>query len=283
MNSTATVIALIACHNRRDRTVEALDALFSQSSDVKIRAVLVDDGSTDGTREAVEALPWPVEVVSGTGALYWAAAMAIAERTALRHNPDYLLWLNDDTVMDGDALERMLQVSSDQGHDAIIVGATRDPTSGAVTYGGRIRVSSWHPQRLALLPLADRPQRADTFNGNLLLIPRSVRQRVGPIDGVFPHAYADDDYGLRARRVGVDVIQAPGSLARCHRVVPREDAHQGWRARQHEKGLPLGAQIRFLKRHGGAAWPIVLAAQQAKWVLESLTRFSDVRREGKSP
>lgn len=268
MTGTVTLTALMACHNRRSSTVAALNALFIQKSRARVKAILVDDGSTDGTSEAVAALPWDVHVLHADGSLYWASAMALAERTAMVDKPDYLLWLNDDTIVDPDCLTTLLSVSQDYDDRAIVVGATRDPETGAVTYGGRFRSSRWHPQRLALLPLAAEPQSADTFNGNLVLIPRPVRQRVGPIDGAFPHAYADDDYGLRARSAGIPVIQAPGSLALCRRVDPGVVA-PGWRDRQQPKGLPLRAQARFLRRHGGPAWPLILLAQQAKWVWEA--------------
>lgn len=261
-----TVAALICCHNRRETTLASLRALFSGPTTAHLRAFLVDDGSTDGTTQAVQAQGWPVKVIAGDGSLFWAAAMALAERSAMQVGADFLLWLNDDTVIDETALDSLLSVSADFDHAAIVVAATRDPETGDLTYGGRRRTSRWHPQRLALMPPSPSPQTAETFNGNLVLVPRRVRLKVGPIDGLFPHAYADDDYGLRATRLGISVIQAPGTLATCPR--PEEQARESlpWSDLQQPQGLPLRAQARFFRRHGGPAWPLLVAGQQAKWL-----------------
>ena len=76
--------------------------------------------------------------LKATDPSYWAAGMAVAEQTAVRGNPGFLLWLNDDTILDQDALSRLL-ATADLHPGAIVVGATRDPLSGDLTYGGRLQ------------------------------------------------------------------------------------------------------------------------------------------------
>jgi GT2 family glycosyltransferase len=251
-------------------TVAAVRRALAQVSQNRVvRAFLTDDGSTDGTARAVVALNGPVTVIPGDGSLYWAAGMELAERAAMASDPDYLLWLNDDTLLDADALERLLAVH-EQHPDAIVVGATRDPDTGEVSYGGRRHVSRWHPQRFVKLESSDEVQRADTFNGNVVLVPRSVRDAVGPIDGRFPHSYADDDYGLRARSKGVPLLQAPGTIGECkgnEEGAVELRGPRAWRALQQPKGLPWRAQVRFLRRHGGRVWPLVFVGQQSKVLL----------------
>ena len=261
---------VMASHNRCSSTARSVRAILGQSSrDLDIEVFVTDDGSTDGTAETLREMGERVHVTSGDGSLFWAAGMALAERRAVRGRPDFLLWLNDDTVVDDGALAVLLSTSvSFPG--AVIVGATRDPVSGEPTYGGRVRLTRWHPQRLAPLPVSDEPQPADTFNGNLVLLPWATRQTVGPIDDRFPHAYADDDYGLRARELGVEIVQAPGTLAVCARGQAPDAAGRGltrWRSQQTPKGLPLKAQARFLRRHAGLWWPVLLAGQQVSWVV----------------
>lgn len=101
MTAPPLLVALLACHNRRALTLECLDGYFAQNvGDVQLACVVCDDGSTDGTAEAIAAAyPDRVDIVPGDGDLYWAAAMALAERRAMRRSPDYLLWLNDDTTL----------------------------------------------------------------------------------------------------------------------------------------------------------------------------------------
>lgn len=265
-DSIPTVAIIMTCHNRRDTTVRCLEAVKAQQGHgARLDLFVTDDGSSDGTADGIRQAWANATVLQGTGHLYWAAGMALAERAAVMTGPDYLLWLNDDTLLVPDAVERLLATAS-QHRGAIVVGATIDPATGERSYGGRLRPGR-HPQKLPALPLSDEPQRADTFNGNVVLVPWDVRQRVGPIDGLFPHAYADDDYGLRATAMGVPVLQAPGFVGSCRRNPPKQvprSLRARWTQQQSPNGLPWQAQLRYLKRHGGAAWPVWLVAGQAK-------------------
>lgn len=254
------VAVLMACYNRREKTLAALRALGDALTSAQYTVYLVDDESTDGTAEAViEQFPETV-VIHGDGALFWAASMCLAERFALRDRFDCLLWLNDDTELMPGVIDRMLELVGAQA-DSIIVGATVDPDSGQMTYGGRRRVDS-HPQRFSLVSIRDDLQEVDNFNGNCVLIPASVRDRVGPIDGSFPHAFADDDYGQRAIALGVRIVQAPSFVGFCS-VNPPGVAPQGftqrWKYYESPKVLPWRAQFRYMRRHGEANWPIWFA------------------------
>ncbi len=262
---THTVAVVMTCHNRREATSACIRALREQSTDgARVSLFVTDDGSTDGTSEAILAL-WPEATIQvGSGSLYWAAGMARAERAAVAGKPDYLLWLNDDTNLKPGALQTLLDLS-DELPGSIIVGAAEDPDTGELTYGGRIRID-WHPQRFRRLPASPEPQRADTFHGNVVLVPMTVRRRVGPIDGAFPHAYADDDYGLRATGLGIPIIQAPGTLATCRENLGPTNgsstARARWKQVQSPKGLPWRAQLRYLRRHGDWRWPAIFVGQQ---------------------
>ena len=258
---------LMASHNRREKTAACVRGLLAQvDSGVDVRLYLVDDGSSDGTAEAVIAAMPATTVIRGDGSLFWAAAMAVAESRALLDQPDYLLWLNDDTLLDADGLSRLVSASRAYP-DALIVGSTRDPFTGERTYGGRSRYG-WHPQRFRDLPISCDYQVADTFNGNVALVPLTVQQRVGTIDGAFPHAYADDDYGLRATAKGIRVLQIPGTIGTCESHPPILDRSLGlisrWRMLESPRGLPFRAQYRFLRRHGGPLWPLLLVGGYAK-------------------
>ena len=211
------VLAVImTSHNRRSLTVESISRVLEQRIDdrVAVRVYVTDDASTDGTAEAAAAIGARVTLIPGSGSLFWAAGMARAEIAAIADGFDYLLWLNDDTFLFPGALQLLLSVS-EQNPDAVVVGAAVAPGTDTAVYGARRRLSRWHPQRFELLPLASEVQEADTFNGNIVLIPRTVHDRIGEIDGGFPHAYADDDYGLRARASGLAVLQAPGAAGEC--------------------------------------------------------------------
>jgi GT2 family glycosyltransferase len=268
---------LIAAHNRRDTTVSCLRGFFAQAESfrpgtcdttVDLKVVLVDDGSSDGTTEAVQiAFPERVDIVTGDGSLYWAGGMALAHAVATRTPaPDYVLWLNDDTELEPDALIRLLDVARRPGHEdaagPIVVGALRSRRTGATTYSGATRLSK-RPRNIRVVDPTSKPQKIDTFNGNIVLVPHSAFALIGGPDPVFVHGNGDHDYGYRARAAGVPCLLAPGYLGWCERNSPRGTwrdpalpTTRRIRLLLGPKGLPLRSQISFSRRHGGFLWPV---------------------------
>jgi GT2 family glycosyltransferase len=258
-----TVAVVMACHNRREKTLGALRALAGQRRhDADVTVHLVDDGSTDGTSQAVRAEFPDAEILPGNGGLYWNGGMRVAAAAARRRDPDHYLWLNDDTVLDDAALRVLLDTAA-LHPGAIVVGSTRDPDTGVPTYGGVHRPFR-RPLRFELVPPADEPRECETMNGNCVLIPRAVASVVGNLDSAYTHGMGDYDYGLRARRYGLAVWMAPGTIATCARnpePVPGERPLRLELARLADvKGLPPRDWLVFSRRWAGPAWPVYWAS-----------------------
>jgi GT2 family glycosyltransferase len=255
------LIAIIACHQRRDLTREALRSFFDQDTEVpriSVSAVVVDDGSTDGTTEMIENEFPRAKVVAGDGSLYWSGGMRLAEDVARTADYTWLLWLNDDVALDSDAIARLLVVA-DSCKGAIVVGAVRDPVTAETTYSG-LRLSRWHPLRATRVEPGPDPVPADTFNGNVVLVRREICEAVGGIDRAFVHSAGDMDYGLRARRLGFGIVVAAGHVGSCARgerpLLNAPTLWERWRVFIGPKGFPPRARARYLRRHGGALWPL---------------------------
>lgn len=262
----AVVAVLLTCHERREATLRCLDAIAAQDSAAAVRVFVVDAGSTDGTREALAARD--VELILRGPDVFWNGGMRIAWRVARREGPDFYLWLNDDTVLDGDALGRLLACHDDLAGGAgpaprIVVGSTRDPVDGRPTYGGVRRASARRPLAFDRVDPADRPLPVDTMNGNVVLVPADVAEVVGNLDPGFTHGMGDFDYGLRARARGVEVWLAPGTHGSCARnpaQPPARSVREAWRRLTGPKGLPLREWTRFARRHAGPLWPVYAAS-----------------------
>jgi GT2 family glycosyltransferase len=259
--------ALMTCHNRRASTVSCIAAFFSQELPPgwAPRVTLVDDASTDGTAEEVRARFPEVRIVGADGTLFWCRGMQRAWKHAAGENPDAYLWLNDDTLLLPGALRRLLEVWSGAkaaGMPAtIVVGAVRDPGTGQYVYGGQRRAGR-NPARVDPVGPSTRVESCDTFQGNCVLVPRDVFERVGLIDS-FQHGMGDTDYGLRAVRAGCRILVAPGYSAECpgnpkrgQWLNRRLGRRERWRLLRDRKELPPGDWLKFMRRHGGFAWPL---------------------------
>jgi GT2 family glycosyltransferase len=275
---STTIAVLIASHNRKEHTLTCLERLHAMGlPGIHLKIILVDDGSTDGTAGAV-AMAYPfVELINGSGDLFWGGGMRLAFDHAAPTRPDFLLWLNDDVVLDSDAIIRLLATHAslcvEQKALSIVVGSTRDLQTGDRTYGGVQRLSRL--RRMAFSPVAptDAPQLCETMNGNIVLLPRSVYSTVGNVDKRFTHAMADFDYGLRARSFGCQVFVAPGYLGTCSlnsQDGTFRDTSLTHRERMRHalttKGLPPREWVALCRRYGGPLWPALALAPYGRLI-----------------
>lgn len=279
--------ALLTCFNRVDKTLASLAALevSAARAGLAVTAVLVDDGSTDGTPARVrERFAW-VRVEENPGPpLFWCRGMHRAMQLGLEEQPDFLLLLNDDTMIYPEALADMVACLPPPGDAtlALVVGSTRDGVTGRHSYGGERRRSPQRPLSFDLVPPTAERQDIDTFNGNVVLLPAAVVQRVGLMDPVFEHAMGDIDYGLRARARGVRLILAPGFQGACSNNPLNgtfKDVSLPFRKRWlhllGRKGLPWRSWWVLTLRHGGWRGPAYFAWPYVKVLLEGVR---DLRR-----
>jgi GT2 family glycosyltransferase len=204
---------LVTCFNRRETTLRCLQSLAEQRvpAGYSLRTLLTDDGSTDGTGDAVRCEFPATTVVQGNGNQYWVGGTQQAWDAA--GEADFYLWLNDDVRLRPEALATLVAAYEAAGDPtAIVVGATCDPISGKTATGG-MSVASWFSASLIAPTGAVQP--CDTFNGNIVLVPRQAEERIGGLNTAFTHFFGDGDYGLRARKAGIPLLVAPGHLGEC--------------------------------------------------------------------
>lgn len=257
-----TIAVLIAVHNRLATTLACLEQLYTQPLEpgVQLRVFLVDDGSTDGTTQAIQQQYPQVDLLQGNGHLFWGGAMRLAFQTAMNQGFSHYLWLNDDTHLHPGALQRLLNCSRQEGPHSVVVGSVQDPQTFQLTYGGlhAPRGKVW--QMEVIQPTSD-VQTAGSMHGNCVLIPDQVARKVGVIDHRFPHRLGDVDYGLRVIKAGYTIKVVPQFVGYCANNpvtaswFGAQHAWQSrWKAISQIRGLPLIPYAQFCHRHYGYLW-----------------------------
>ncbi|WP_158241539.1 glycosyltransferase family 2 protein [Novosphingobium sp. TH158] len=208
-----SIAVLMTCHNRRALTLRCLETLRGQAGFRAADLFLVDDGSSDGTGDAVLAAMPDANVIRGDGSLFWNGGMRRAWEAAQASGRrfDFFLWLNDDVELAPGALAMLVadaDASAARGSPVIVAAATTDPDTGGLTYGAHRRSDPRRPLRMGLVAPTGRPEAVDTISGNIVLVSAATADAIGIISPVFTHIFGDLDYGLRAGAAGVPVMLA---------------------------------------------------------------------------
>ncbi|WP_052257254.1 glycosyltransferase family 2 protein [Flavobacterium sp. AED] len=262
MTSISTIAVLLTCHNRKEKSLQCLKALYEQQGlvvDFKLEVFLVDDGSTDGTALATKNQFPSVNVIQGNGNLYWNQGMRLAWKTAAATKDyDFYFWLNDDTLLDINALVNLIETynlatSLDQ-KEVIITAACRTALEYDIfSYGGRIETGPVVPN--------GSPQRCKYINGNAVLISKAIYKELGNLCNDYTHGMGDFDYGLRALKADFGCYTTSDYVATCPPnegipgwCNPNFPLKKRWKLLHSPLGLNIREYIKFRKKFWGSQW-----------------------------
>jgi len=264
------IIALTTCFNRRDITLRALESLQQQSlpPGYSMEICIVDDGSSDGTSNAIQSAFSDVTILNGNGELYWAGGMRFGwDNYVERQDMDYLLVFNDDVKLFPNAIEKLiaaaLEVKISGCEDFVISGSFCEPKTNTVAYGGLRRSSRWHPLRFSKIEPTANIQECDTLNMNLALISNHALRQIGFLSSGYIHGKADYDFGLRLREKGGRVVLAAGFIGECGKNSTKGTSNEPgisfkerWDRLTSIKEQSPGQRALYYRRHSGLLWPI---------------------------
>ena len=213
------VAIIIPVHNRKYVTLGCLDQLRRTiSGNIFYDIIVIDDGSTDGTHEAIRQYYPEVILLEGDGNLWWAGGV----NQGLKHiqdtsSCDYILILNDDTVFFDDTLQNLLRCALKHGERTVCSPLVIDQQSGRIYNAGRKRqglLQKLRPQCKGEYPGSHFSETidCDSVGTRFALMPRGIIHDVGYFDqDKFPHGYSDIEYFLRAKRAGYKILVVTNS------------------------------------------------------------------------
>jgi len=239
------VSVVLVLHNRAELTLRCLRSLAAQAT-VSFEVIVVDNASTDRTRDLIERLVGARVLVNPVNQGF-LLAVNLAARVA---QGELLLLLNNDAeLMPGslDAAVSVLRAMPDVG----AVGGKLVLPDGRLQEAGSIiwRDGSCQGYARGEAPLAPETmfrRDVDFCSGAFLLTRRDLFVELGGFDERFQPAYYEDaDYCVRAWQAGKRVVYEPRAVALHVEFASTRVA---------SRALDLQAARRLIFRHKHAAW-----------------------------
>jgi GT2 family glycosyltransferase len=213
LTATPVVWVVVLNWNRPEDTRLCVESL--QAGDyAELRILVVDNGSDVDKYEELCAAVSGVEIVRSEDNLGFAAGNNIGIRHALDRDADYVLLVNNDTVVAPDMIGMLVEVME------------RDPTfgvAGPIIYymdqpqevwfaGYRIKGELYVLRRgLRLEPPLQPVEDVDFVSGCGMLLRREMVERVGVFSSEYFMYYEDLDLCLRAKRAGWRIACVTGA------------------------------------------------------------------------
>lgn len=228
MNKFPKVSIIILNWNGWRDTLSCIDSL-AKIKYPNYEALIVDNGSDDESIEKleVESGRWEVEginfkLIENKENLGFAGGNNRGIEEAIKNGADYVLLLNNDTIVDPIFLDKLIEAGESDKNIGIIgskIYFYSDPNriwfaGGKInwlkTKGYHLKLNEKEPDRQGsdgiekILP-------ADYITGCAILIKREVIEKIGYLGEDYFLYYEDTDYCLRARKSGWQCVLAPKS------------------------------------------------------------------------
>ncbi len=235
-----TIAILITVFNNKKKTLKCLvsvkESLALASVRLDLAVFLTDDGSTDGTAEAIKErnYPFPIYILQGDGNLYWNGGMINSWKAAMTSGKrmNGFLWLNNDTVILPGFWDELLEADKycrrKYGKAGIYVGSmygndnlNLNENERHLTYGGFNFVSKLTLKDEFVVPNGSF-QECQCAHGNLTYVSNDVVKEMGIFTDEYIHSGGDHDYTYRAYKKGFHLIVLPSFVGICENDHPKE-------------------------------------------------------------
>lgn len=259
-------------------TKDLLASLFA-SSYPNLTVFLLDQGlSLDVDLRAHDVLMHSDENLGFCG----GNNRAMAE--ALRRGFDYVLLINNDTIVETKTLEILVRAleSSDRAAAASPTVLFETPAATIWYAGGAYdnrRAWSWHLNkyepfdRAAEAPVSSTP----FIPWCAIIVKADVLRDVGMLDERFFMYWEDNDWCLRALKSGYDLLYVPSSIV-THRIGDERDVNSPQRLYYFFRNWLLFIRLHTPRRWVVRAW-ISFADRLARESVKVFTRYKVNRRE----
>jgi GT2 family glycosyltransferase len=214
------VIIIILNWNKKEDILECLESVYELDFS-PYEVVVVDNGSTDGSEEAIsKAFPEThlVRSVNNLGVAGGSNEGIEYANNNFRYK--YIFFLDNDTLVEKDALGQLVEAIQREDDIGITTPkGYRTSTPGVIASAGGIGVNlstgSIYDIGSGEVDKGqyDEPKFVTSCIGFSFLVKRELLSQIGWFDEIFnPYGWEDVDFSLRARNKGFKILYVPKAL-----------------------------------------------------------------------
>ena len=216
------IYIVIPVHNRIEKTIKCLNSIYMQNEN-DIQIVVVDDGSTDGTKVSIQNKYPEITVLNGTGSLFWTGAVSFGVNHILNicNKDDWILLVNNDIQMAKNVISKLVSFSLSRERHVVVSALSVDMIDKDTIIKSGTKVVSWalnrtkhiyHGSSLKSL-LSNDVVEVDLLTGRCLLHPVEIFNKIGNYNSsLFPHYGGDDEFSARAKLSSYRLFVLPTAI-----------------------------------------------------------------------
>ena len=226
------VAIIILNWNGKEDTIECLESL-KHITYPNYEILLVDNGSTDGSVECFRERYPGMEIIENGENLGFAEGNNVGIRRAMDEGVDYVLLLNNDTVVNPEFLTELIEVSENNSLIGIVGPKIYYYQSKQIIHfaGGRLNLWTGKPSHIGINEIDSRKhdtiKEVDFITGCAFLIKCKLINDVGALDKTFFCYLEEIDLCLRAKKTGAKMCFVPKSKV-WHKISKTSEKHTGF-------------------------------------------------------
>lgn len=211
-------IVILTWNNSID-TLECLDSV-GQLAYPHVHIIVVDNGSTDGSVDRIRARYPALDLLALDSNLGYAAGNNLGLQRALELQADYILILNNDTLVAPDLLSRLIELAEASPRIGMLgpLMYCAEPRDRIFAAGSIVRWRRGDTQNRGMFQPVEmqarwtKPEAVDYIAGCCVMVRRSCLSAIGLLPTEYYLNYEDTEWGLNARRAGFEVWYVPAAV-----------------------------------------------------------------------
>jgi O-antigen biosynthesis protein len=210
VRDSVDISVIIPVFNQLQFTQSSLASIQDNQADQSLEVIVVDDSSTDGTEETLPRIPGLVYLRNEENVGF----VASCNRGAAKARGNYLVFLNNDTVVTAGWLSALRETFQFEPHAGLVGPKLIYPDGRLQEAGGIIwrDGSGWNRGKFddPRNPEYNFLREVDYCSAACLMLPKSLFQRIGGFDSRYvPAYYEDTDLAFKVRAAGFKVLYQP--------------------------------------------------------------------------